>query len=315
MGMDVIYEIYKKIKNMEIRGAGRIGRAAAKALKNYAKSIADLEDNKFKNKMIDAGNILKSARPTAVSLPNAVKYVLNGLNDKNPKEAVINKADEFIKSSLEATKKIGEIGSNRIKDGYTILTHCNSEAALNIIKTAYRNGKNIKVICTETRPRNQGYLTAKDLADEGIDTTLIVDSAVRYFIKEVDLVVVGADAITSNGCLVNKIGTSQIALIAHERRVPFLTAAETYKFHPKTIVGELIDIEERSPNEIHIFEEEYTDKIKLRNPAFDITPAQYIDGIITEIGIIPPQGAWYIIEKYFGDLFNEYEKMKKNEKL
>ncbi|WP_292461242.1 ribose 1,5-bisphosphate isomerase [Methanothermococcus sp.] len=313
--MDVIYEIYKKIKNMEIRGAGRIGRAAAKALKNYAKSIADLEDNKFKNKMIDAGNILKSARPTAVSLPNAVKYVLNGLNDKNPKEAVINKADEFIKSSLEATKKIGEIGSNRIKDGYTILTHCNSEAALNIIKTAYRNGKNIKVICTETRPRNQGYLTAKDLADEGIDTTLIVDSAVRYFIKEVDLVVVGADAITSNGCLVNKIGTSQIALIAHERRVPFLTAAETYKFHPKTIVGELIDIEERSPNEIHIFEEEYTDKIKLRNPAFDITPAQYIDGIITEIGIIPPQGAWYIIEKYFGDLFNEYEKMKKNEKL
>jgi ribose 1,5-bisphosphate isomerase len=310
MGMDVIYETYEKIKSMEIRGAGRIGRAAAKALKNYAKSIADLNDDEFKNKMIDAGNILKSARPTAVSLPNAVKYVLNGLNEKNPKEAVINKADEFIKSSSEATKKIGEIGSNRIKDGYTILTHCNSEVALNVIKTAHRNGKNIKVICTETRPRNQGYLTAKDLADEGIDTTLIVDSAVRYFIKEVDLVVVGADAITSNGCLVNKIGTSQIALIAHERRVPFLTAAETYKFHPKTIVGELIDIEERNPDEIHVFEEEYADKIKLRNPAFDITPAQYIDGIITEIGIIPPQGAWYIIEKCFGDLFNE-----KNEKL
>ena len=305
MDLDIIYDTYNKIKNMEIRGAGRIGRAAAKALKEYANTIYNLNEEEFKNRMIKAGHILKSARPTAVSLPNAVRYVLNGLNSDNPKESVILKADEFIKSSSEATHKIGKIGSKRIKDGYTVLTHCNSEVALSVIKTAHREGKNIKVICTETRPRNQGYLTAKELADEGIDTTLIVDSAVRYFIKDVDLVVVGADAITSNGCLVNKIGTSQIALFANERRVPFLTAAETYKFHPKTIVGELIEIEEREGSEIHTFEENYKNKIKLRNPAFDITPASYIDGIITEIGIIPPQGAWFIIEKYFGNSFND----------
>lgn len=301
--LDIIYNTHDKIKNMEIRGAGRIGRAAAEALKEYANKIYHLNEEEFRNRVIKAGNILKSARPTAVSLPNAVKYVLNGLNADNPKESVIQKSEEFIKSSSEATNKIGKIGSKRIKDGYTILTHCNSEAALSVIKTAYKDGKHIKVICTETRPRNQGYLTAKELADEGIDTTLIVDSAVRYFIKEVDLVVVGADAITSNGCLVNKIGTSQIALSANERRVPFLTAAETYKFHPKTIVGELIEIEERDGSEIHTFEEKYRNKIKLRNPAFDITPSHYIDGIITEIGIIPPQGAWFVIEKYFGNLF------------
>jgi ribose 1,5-bisphosphate isomerase len=301
----IILNTYNKIKKMEIRGAGRIGRAAAEALKEYAHEILNLDDKEFKNRMIEAGNMLKSARPTAVSLPNAVRYVLNGLNSNNPKESVILKAEEFIKLSSEATYKIGEIGSKRIKDGYTILTHCNSEVALGVIKTAHRDGKNIKVICTETRPRNQGYLTAKELADEGIDTTLIVDSAVRYFIKEVDLVIVGADAITSNGCLVNKIGTSQIALSANERRVPFLTAAETYKFHPKTIVGEMIEIEERDGSEIHIFEDKYREKIKLRNPAFDITPARYIDGIITEIGIIPPQGAWYIIEKYFGNSFDD----------
>ncbi len=302
--MKIIYDTYNKIKDMEIRGAGRIGRAAAEALKEYASEITHLNDDEFKNKMIVAGEILKSARPTAVSLPNAIKYVLNGLNSENPKENLLLKADEFIKLSSEATFKIGKIGSKRIKDGYNILTHCNSEAALNVIKTAHNDGKDIRVICTETRPRNQGYLTAKELADSNIDVTLIVDSAVRYFIKDVDLVIVGADAITSNGCLVNKIGTSQIALSANERRIPFLTAAETYKFHPKTIVGELIEIEERDGSEIHNFGE-YANKIKLRNPAFDITPANYIDAIITEVGLIPPQGAWFIIEKYFGNSFND----------
>ncbi|ABR56257.1 putative translation initiation factor, aIF-2BII family [Methanococcus aeolicus Nankai-3] len=302
---NTIIDAHKKIKNMEIRGAGRIGRAVASALKEYSLTIQNIENNEFKEKMIEAGDILKSARPTAVSLPNAVNYVLSGLNTNNPKENIILNAEEFIKSSSEATSKIGKIGSNRIKDGWTILTHCNSEAAISVIKTAHNSGKNIKVICTETRPRNQGYLTAKALADEGIDTTLIVDSAVRYHIKDVDIVVVGADAITSNGCLVNKIGSSQIALMAYERKIPFLTAAETYKFHPKTIIGETIEIEERAVGEIHEFEEKYKDKIKLRNPAFDITPSQYIDGIITEIGIIPPQGAWHIIEKYFGNVFKE----------
>ncbi|AEF96002.1 ribose 1,5-bisphosphate isomerase [Methanotorris igneus] len=302
--MDIIKETYEKIKNMEVRGAGRIARAAANALKEYAETIMHLDDEEFKKKILEAGELLRSARPTAVSLPNAVKYVLNGLKDENPKESVIKKAEEFIISSKNATKNIGKIGAKRIRDGYTILTHCNSEAAIEVIKTAYHEGKDIKVFCTETRPRNQGYLTAKALCDEGIDVTLIVDSAVRYFIKEVDIVVVGADAITANGCLVNKIGTSQIALIAHEARIPFLTAAETYKFHPKTIVGELIEIEERNPEEVVEFEGKYK-KIKIRNPAFDVTPSQYIDAIITEIGLIPPQGAWYIIEKYFGWIEHE----------
>ncbi|ACX72629.1 translation initiation factor, aIF-2BII family [Methanocaldococcus vulcanius M7] len=297
--IDVIKETFEKIKNMEIRGAGRIGRAAANALKTYALKIQDLNDEEFKIRMKKAGELLVSARPTAVSLPNAVKFVLKGLEDENPKIGVVKRAEEFINSSLKAIENIGKFGANRIRDGDTILTHCNSEAAISVIKTAYDEGKEIKVFCTETRPRNQGYITAKTLYDYGIDTTLIVDSAVRYFIREIDIVVVGADAITANGCLVNKIGTSQIALVANESRVPFLTAAETYKFHPKTIVGELIEIEERDPSEVVVFEGKYKG-IKIRNPAFDVTPSKYIDAIITEVGLIPPQGAWYIIEKYFG---------------
>ncbi|NPA62880.1 MAG: ribose 1,5-bisphosphate isomerase [Methanococci archaeon] len=297
--MDVIKETFEKIKNMEIRGAGRIGRAAANALKMYALKIQHLSNEEFKNRMKKAGEVLVSARPTAVSLPNAVKFVLKGLEDEDPKVGVVKRAEEFINSSLKAIENIGKFGANRIRDGDTILTHCNSEAAISVIKTAYDEGKDIKVFCTETRPRNQGYITAKTLYDYGIDTTLIVDSAVRYFIREIDIVVVGADAITANGCLVNKIGTSQIALVANESRVPFLTAAETYKFHPKTIVGELIEIEERDPSEVVVFEGKYRG-IKIRNPAFDVTPSKYIDAIITEVGLIPPQGAWYIIEKYFG---------------
>jgi len=297
--MDVIKETFEKIKNMEIRGAGRIGRAAANALKMYALKIQHLSNEEFKNRMKKAGEVLVSARPTAVSLPNAVKFVLKGLEDEDPKVGVVKRAEEFINSSLKAIENIGKFGANRIRDGDTILTHCNSEAAISVIKTAYDEGKDIKVFCTETRPRNQGYITAKTLYDYGIDTTLIVDSAVRYFIREIDIVVVGADAITANGCLVNKIGTSQIALVANESRVPFLTAAETYKFHPKTIVGELIEIEERDPSEVVVFEGKYRG-INIRNPAFDVTPSKYIDAIITEVGLIPPQGAWYIIEKYFG---------------
>jgi len=115
--MDIIKETYEKIKNMEIRGAGRIGRAAAKALKEYALKISNLNEEEFKNKMKEAGDILISARPTAVSLPNAVKFVLKGLNEENPKERIIERADEFINSSLKAIENIGKFGA---KWGYYI---------------------------------------------------------------------------------------------------------------------------------------------------------------------------------------------------
>ncbi len=133
----------------------------------------------------------------------------------------------------------------------------------------------------------------------GIDVTLIVDSAVRYFINDVDCVVVGADTITANGALINKIGTSQIALAAKEARVPFMVAAETYKFSPKTLFGELVVIEERDASEVAP-EELLKLGVKVRNPAFDVTPRDYIDVIITEIGAIPPEMAYIVITERLG---------------
>ncbi|WP_456328257.1 ribose 1,5-bisphosphate isomerase [Archaeoglobus sp.] len=293
----LVEESARKIINMEVRGASRIARFVATTLKEFAKTV----EKNFDENMRKASEILMNTRPTAVSLFNAINYIMmyKGENDEEKKSDAIRRAEEFIRWVDTAKQKIGEIGAKRIKDGWTILTHCNSSTALAVIKTAFRQGKNIEVIATESRPRYQGHLTVKELAKEGIPTTLIVDSAVRYFMKDVDCVVVGADTITVNGALVNKIGTSQIALCAKESRVPFMVCAETYKFSPATLFGELVVIEERDAKEVAP-EEILNLGVKVRNPAFDVTPRDYIDLIVTEIGAIPPEMAYVIIRERLG---------------
>jgi ribose 1,5-bisphosphate isomerase len=295
----------EKIKRMDIRGAGRIARAAAEALRDHAAALRATGQDAFLLEMEQAAAILVATRPTAVSLPNAVHLVMAGLRQtKTPEEArslVVRQAEQFIQSSLHAVEKIAEFGARHIRDGDTILTHCNSEVALACIIEAHRSGKEIEVFATEVRPRNQGLITIRTLNDAGIRTNFIVDSAVRSFIHDVDLVIVGADAVTVNGAVVNKIGTSQVAHTAMEARVNMLVAAETYKFAPKTVVGELIQIEERSPDEVLAPEIAQTlPHVKIRNPAFDVTPPEFIDLIITEQGAIPPQMAYIIIREYLG---------------
>lgn len=302
--MKIISETAQKINSMEIRGAAKIGRSAASALKEFVVSSQQSDVEKFREAVEDAGRILVMARPTAVSLPNSVNYVLKPMRASKSqdvealKEKMTIAADEFITRSLEATRIIGEFGAKRIASGDTVMTHCNSSLAISVIKTAHNQGKKINVICTESRPRYQGRITARELAAEGIPVTMIVDSAVRTFMKDVDKVVVGADSIAANGALVNKIGTSQLAHAAHEARVIFMTAAETYKFHPETLVGGLVEIEERDP--LEVANPEDFPGIKIRNPAFDVTPPEYIDLIITEKGVIPPPAAYSIIKEEFG---------------
>ncbi|MCD6369886.1 MAG: ribose 1,5-bisphosphate isomerase [Thermoplasmata archaeon] len=292
-----IVEIAEGIKSMEIRGAGRIARVAALALKYFAEDFSGTEED-FLKEIERVKEYLISTRPTAVSLKNAVYFVINRMRGENLEElrkSVIRSAEEFIKRSKEALKIIGKYGSGRIPEEATILTHCNSSAALATIIQAHRDGKRIKVFNTETRPWFQGHITAKTLAKEGIDVTMIVDSAVRYFMREVDIVVVGADTIASNGAVINKIGTSQIALAAHEARVPFIVCAETYKFSPETVIGKLVKIEERDPREIA--DPKDFPEVKFRNPVFDATPPEYVDAIVTEIGVISPYLAYEIIKE------------------
>jgi ribose 1,5-bisphosphate isomerase len=313
MKLMFVTETAEKIKSMEIRGAGRIAREAAEALRRHATDTRTNDLEAFQREMDSAAQTLIATRPTAVSLPNAVHIVMSDLDQaltlEEAQNGVIHRAEQFIHSSQHAVEKIAQFGARHIRDGDTILTHCNSEAALGCIIEAHRSGKDIEVFATEVRPRNQGLITIRTLNDAGIKTNFIVDSAVRSFIHEVDLVIVGADAVTVNGAVVNKIGTSQVAHTAHEARVNVLVAAETYKFAPRTIIGELITIEERAGNEILADEiARALPHVTVRNPAFDVTPAEYIDLIVTEAGAIPPQMAYIIIKEYLGWGLEEFHK-------
>jgi ribose 1,5-bisphosphate isomerase len=301
-----VLEIASGIREMKIRGAGRIARATAEALKIAALSYNGVEDLVlFKKYMVEVGELLISTRPTAISLPNTVVYVLSSLRNSSSfseaRESVVKRADNFIRESEEATKRISLIGAKRIKENSIVLTHCHSTAAVGVIIEAYKQGRVVRVYSTETRPFYQGRVTYTQLAKSGVPVVQIPDSAVRYVINEVDYVVVGADTVTSNGAVVNKIGTSQVALAAKEARTRVYVAAESYKFSPLTLIGELVTIEYRSPEEI--VSREWIEKhprVKVLNPVFDVTPPEYIDAIITEYGVIPPQAAVLILVEKLG---------------
>jgi ribose 1,5-bisphosphate isomerase len=294
------------IRDMRIRGAGEIARRAAEALRDVASSYEGDDLTGLEMRLHDAKDRLLASRPTAVSLWNGVQAVFKGTacaqDADELRVLVVKNANDFIHRSTEAIDVIGHIGARRIKDGDRVLTHCNSKAALAAIIEAHKEGKRIEVFATESRPWRQGLLTVRDLFAAGIETTLIIDSAVRWLMKDLDLAVVGADTVCSNGALINKIGTSQIALAAHEARVPFMVCAETYKFSPKTIYGELVEIEERGSSEI-VREGEVPAGTKVLNPVFDATPPEYIDAIVTEVGVISPYAAYEIIVKQLGHEF------------
>ncbi|MGC8849535.1 MAG: ribose 1,5-bisphosphate isomerase [Candidatus Bathyarchaeia archaeon] len=302
------------IRAMRVRGAAAIARYAVEALRRLAGEAEARSPEELFKLLEEASKRLLSSRPTAVSLPNGIRFVMHrakGMLESNiPLEefrrGLMEASDLFIERSAKAVEKISEYGSRRIEDGDVLLTHCNSSAVVGILKKAHMDGKDFKVFITETRPLFQGRITARQLGGEGIETYLIVDGAARYFMNEIDKVIVGADAVAANGAVVNKIGTSMIALAAHEARTQFLVAAETFKFSPETMIGELVWIEERGWDEILPPEER--EKIPLchiRNPAFDVTPPEYIDAVITEEGVIPPQAAFHLMEEIFGDLTPE----------
>ncbi|UCH31786.1 MAG: ribose 1,5-bisphosphate isomerase [Candidatus Bathyarchaeota archaeon] len=311
---DEVKRVAQDIKLMRIRGAGKIARAAAEALLTTAQQSKAKSSLSLMKEVETAAKLLLDTRPTAVSLQNSIRRIVNETriaNNRNIKvekmrQCIVETSTKFIQDSLSAIERIGVIGAGRIEDDDLIMTHCNSATATKVLSTAFANGKHFKVFASETRPRLQGRITAKTLSNLGIPTSLIVDSAIRFFMTKMNKVIVGADAVASNGAVVNKIGTSLMALAAHEARVPFFVTAETYKFSPETVLGQLVKIEERDSSEI-ILEKELLKmpNVSVRNPAFDVTPPEYIDLIITEKGIIPPQAAIMIIQEEFGSITAE----------
>ncbi|MDR1955121.1 MAG: ribose 1,5-bisphosphate isomerase [Candidatus Methanoplasma sp.] len=301
---DTVKETASDIKEMKIRGAGRIARAGASAMRDFAENYQCGSLEECRKDLDTAKDILLGSRPTAVSLWNGIHACIRDVESapsrKEAMDSVIRNAGSFIEMSSNAVELIAKIGAKRVREGDTILTHCNSSAALGVIKEAHAQGRDIKVYATESRPWRQGLLTVKELSEAGIDVTLIIDGAVRSVMKKVDNVFVGADTVASNGALVNKIGTSQLALAADEARVSFNVCTETYKFSPMTMFGDMVTIEERDCGEV-ADEGVLPKNVKIYNPVFDSTPAKYIDTIITELGIMSPGSVYDVMVRQLGE--------------
>ncbi|MBI3413661.1 MAG: S-methyl-5-thioribose-1-phosphate isomerase [Candidatus Aenigmarchaeota archaeon] len=289
--------IVKKIKTLEIQGAKNVALAGLKAINLYASGIKSNNRKGFMRELKSKSLLVAAARPTEPALRNAISFVLLRLSEcksaADAKKTLASEVRSFSKNIENMIKKIGEIGARRIPDNAVVFTHCHSNTVMEILRRAKYDGKKFEVVCTETRPLNQGLTTAKQLAKMRIPVTLIVDSAARAFIKKCDMVLIGADAITSTGDVVNKIGSSTIALIAEEQRKPLYVAAATHKIDPQTAKGFLEPIEERPGKEIV----KTMKGVKVRNPAFDVVHARRISGIITELGIVPAQQVYRLVEK------------------
>ncbi len=300
-------EVLDSIKALKIRGAPAIGIAAAFGMMFGARDLAKRERKEFMDRLEGIGLEFKESRPTALSISSSVKAAMEvarsniGEGPQGITDKILSLALNMIDEDLEIGEKIGRLGVSLLKRGDSILTHCNAGAlatagsgtALSILRVAALEGYEIHVFVTETRPVLQGSrLTAWELKEYGIKTTLITDNMVGYFMKEgsIDVCLVGADRIASNGDVANKIGTYSIAVLAKEHGIPFYVAAPLSTIDTEISSGEEIKIEERSPREVtHIGDFEIAPEgINVKNPAFDITPRQYIKAIITESSIIKP---------------------------
>ncbi len=299
-------EVADAIRNMVVRGAPAIGAAAAYGMALAARnSDADTIDA-LREDLQAAADVLAKSRPTAVNLFWAIKRMitLTQMDYDSPdalRDALLNEADRIADEDIEINKRIGENGAALVPDKATIIHHCNTGSlatvnwgtALGVVRSAHYGKKDVFVLVDETRPRLQGArLTSWELKAEHIPHKVIADSASGHYMQTqgVDLCVVGADRIAANGDTANKIGTYNLAVVAHENGVPFYVAAPISTIDMETPSGDTIDIEERGPEEVsHVQTAQITpDDVEIGNPAFDITPNKYITAIITEHGVVYP---------------------------
>lgn len=297
-------DVVAAIKTMKVRGAPAIGVAAAYGVA-LAALAADSDTDLFHDQVNKACNELAASRPTAVNLSWAVermRAVLAASIDMGTetiKNLLVKEAQSISDEDESMCRSMGDLGSDLINDGDSILTHCNAGAlaavrlgtALSPIKTAHLQGKNIHVYVDETRPLLQGArLTAWELDREHIPMTLITDNMAGYFMsqKKIDKVFVGADRITANGDVANKIGTYSVAVLAHENNIPFYVVAPSSTFDLSLASGDEIIIEERDHDEVMIMGGRRVSPVGVTaaNPAFDVTPHRYISAIICEKGIL-----------------------------
>lgn len=290
------------IQRLEVRGAPAIGAAAAFALLLGAYELTSTGQDLAEH-LPQIAQQLKATRPTAVNLEWALKQMMYAFNNTHEHLAALEKtALAIFEADRRVNLAIAHHGLSLFPESIsTVLTHCNAGAlatveygtALGVIVKAWQQGKISRVFADETRPLLQGArLTAWELSQQNIPVTLITDSMAGWVMRNrlVDMVVVGADRITANGDVANKIGTYSLAVLAKEHNIPFYVAAPHSTFDFSLATGDLITIEERDPSEIKVFAGQAIapDGVDVFNPAFDITPNSLVSGIITEYGVLKP---------------------------
>jgi methylthioribose-1-phosphate isomerase len=297
-------DVAEAIRTLVVRGAPAIGVSGA-----FGMALAGLQSKaETKEELLSdlekAQKILFMTRPTAVNLVWGLEQIMKVAKENDSvdeiKESIIDKAKQMADDDIKINKEMGKHGSQLFENNDSVMTHCNAGAlatvgygtALGVIRATKESGKNIKVIATETRPVQQGSrLTAFELKHDGIDVTIIPDTAVGYTMANnlVNRVVVGADRILRTGHVYNKIGTYQVATMAKQHNIPFYVAAPLSTFDLKSNTEDVI-IEQRNASEVTGIGDKKTapDGISVINPAFDLTTPDLISGIITEKGVIKP---------------------------
>lgn len=302
-------QVADAIQQMVVRGAPAIGATAAFGMALAAQTSPAGEIVELRADLREAAESLRAARPTAINLAWAIERMLQVANDhdlntvKELRSAMLDQAQRIADMDVEINKRMAEYGAGLMKEGETVIHHCNTGAlatvdwgtALGVIRMAHELGKRPHVLVDETRPRLQGArLTAWELEQYGISYEIITDGAAGFFLSsgKVDRVLVGADRVVANGDVANKIGTYMLALAAKDNEVPFFVVVPTSTVDLSLAEGDRIPIEERDPSEVIELEVKGKPvtpaKASARNPAFDITPHRIITGIVTENGIVYP---------------------------
>jgi methylthioribose-1-phosphate isomerase len=300
--------VARAIRELKVRGAPAIGVTAAMGVALGAKAIQTSDYDEFSKEVQDICEHLAASRPTAVNLFWAIARMkqklatLRGQSVPSIKDELERESQAILEEDIALCKAMGQQGAALIESGQTILTHCNAGAlatagygtALGVIRAAWEQGKQIRVIADETRPVLQGArLTAWELMQDNIPVTLITDNMAGALMRQgkIQLCIVGADRIAANGDVANKIGTYSVAVLARAHHIPFYVAAPYSTIDLQTVSGEDIPIEQRHAREVTAIDGSHSvapEGVEVFNPAFDITPAHLITGIITERGVFKP---------------------------
>lgn len=308
--MEQLIKNAEKIKSLEIQGATNVAISAIDFLSDYAKRLKDEDIPSCIDSLYKARDILINTRPTEPAMKNGLKFIMNKLETEKINcsledipEKIENYKNQYYEMLQNSKRKIAEIGVRRFPANdkkFVVMTHCHSTLVTAILLEAHKQGKNFKVISTETQPRLQGRKTARELLEVGIEVIHVVDSAMRWAVRhfQVEIILIGADSITSEGTIINKIGSRLLALVAHEEHVPFYVCTPLLKYNPETNLGMLETIEMRDPKEIW---ETPPEGLEIVNPAFETVSRRYIDGIITEAGIFASSH----VPTYFAKLYPE----------